>query len=74
MNDTSVFSHPADRMNRLVIKQAEQIQALQMQMQSLTWAAHLLLNLGDETPVSSVDLLILQNEVEASEALLGGAK
>ena len=74
MNDTSVFSHPADRMNRLVIKQAEQIQALQMQLQSLTWAAHLLLNLGDETPVSSVDLLILQNEVEASEALLGGAK
>ena len=74
MNDTIAFQHPADRMNRLVIKQAEQIQALKMQLQSLTWAAHLLLNLGDATPVSSVDLLILQNEVEAAEALLGGAK
>ena len=74
MNDTSVFSHPVDRMNRLVIKQAEQIQALKMQLQSLTWAAHLLLSLDTETPTSSVDLLILRNEVEASEALLGGAK
>ena len=88
MNDTIAFQHPADRMNRLVIKQAEMIDQLnkalasdveeivrlKIQLQSLTWAAHLLLNLGDETPITSVDLLILQNEVEAAEALLGGAK
>ena len=71
---STAIDHPADRMNRLVIRQAEQIQALKMQLQSLTWAAHLLLSLDAETPTSSVDLLILQNEVEASEALLGGAK
>ncbi|MEY3123966.1 MAG: hypothetical protein RLZZ573_486 [Pseudomonadota bacterium] len=71
---STAIDHPADRMNRLVIKQAEQIQALQMQLQSLTWAAHLLLSLDAETPTSSVDLLILRNEVEAAEALLGGAK
>ena len=71
---STAIDHPADRMNRLVIRQAEQIQALQMQLQSLTWAAHLLLSLDTETPTSSVDLLILRNEVEAAEALLGGAK
>ena len=71
---STAIDHPADRMNRLVIRQAEQIQALKMQLQSLTWAAHLLLSLDAETPTSSVDLLILRNEVEAAEALLGGAK
>ena len=71
---STAIDHPADRMNRLVIRQAEQIQALKMQLQSLTWAAHLLLSLDAETPTSGVDLLILRNEVEAAEALLGGAK
>ena len=71
---STAIDHPADRMNRLVIRQAEQIQALKIQLQALTWAAHLLLSLDAETPTSSVDLLILRNEVEAAEALLGGAK
>lgn len=74
MNDTSVFSHPVDRMNRLVIRQAEEIIRLKNQLTTLTWAAHIPLSLADGEAMTACDIGVLRSEVESAEALLGGAK
>lgn len=71
---STAIDHPADRMNRLVIRQAEEIIRLKNQITTLTWAAHIPLSLADGEAMAACDIGVLRSEVESAEAMLGGAK
>lgn len=59
-----------DRVNNLVIRQAEKIIRLKNQLTRLTWAAHILLSLPDGEAMTACDIGVLRSEVESAEALL----
>jgi len=71
---STAIDHPADRMNRLVIRQAETIIRLKNQLTTLTWAAHIPLSLADGEAMTACDIGVLRSEVDSAEELLGGAK
>lgn len=68
----SVDVREIDRVNKLVIRQTEEIIRLKNQLTTLTWAAHIPLSMPDGEAMSFFDKNVLRSEVEAAEAMLEG--